>query len=354
MTVAGHLAAEGHDVAFVGTPSGLEAQLVTAAGIPFHAVEARGFDRSRPLSLLSSAAIIGASTMRARALIRRYAPDVAVGFGGYVSLPVGFAAVTCAVPLVLHEQNSVPGLANRVLARWARAVAVTYEESLDRFVRGRETVVTGNPVRASVLTADRERGRDRLGLSTSGVVLLVFGGSRGASHINDAFVRMAPWLMRQPSLQVLHVAGRIEAASVSDRIVAVLGGDEPRYRVLGYIDEMGDALAASDVVVARAGATSIAEITALGRPAVLIPYPFATDDHQTLNARAVEAAGGAIVVPDSALDTEAVMAAIDRLVNDAGERRRMAAASAALGRPDAADRLVRLVLSLADAREEPR
>lgn len=325
-----------------------------SAGIAFHAVNARGFDRSNPLTLLSSAAVIAASTLRALALIGRFRPDVVVGFGGYVSLPVGLAAVIRGVPLVLHEQNSVPGLANRVLSRWARAVGVTYETSLRHLARPERAVVTGNPVREAVLDADAEQGRRRLGLEPAAVVLLVFGGSRGARHINDALVHLAPSLMALPSLQVLHVAGRIEAASVAERVADALGHDEPRYRVVDYIDDMGNAIAAADIVVARAGATSIAEITAIGRPAVLVPYPYATDDHQTLNARAVHESGGAIVVSDDELDGDVLREVVTTLAGDEQKRRTMASASAALGRRDATERLVALVRNAANEREEPR
>lgn len=341
--MAARLVAEGHEVTFVGTPDGLEARLVPESGIAFASVRARGFDRARPLSFISSSLLIGLSALRAGRLIRASGADVVIGFGGYVSLPVGLGAVLRRVPLVLHEQNSVPGLANRVLSRWARAVGVTYEGSLAHLSHPERGVVTGNPVRESVLAADRARGRAALGLAEGATVLLVFGGSRGARHINDTFVDLAGRLMAVPSLQVLHVAGRIEAASVAERVTAALGRDEPRYRVVEYIDAMGDAIAAADAIVARAGATSIAEITAIGRAAVLVPYPYATDDHQTLNARAVADAGGAVVIADDELGTARFKDAVLALVQDGPRRELMAASSASVGRRDATERVLALV-----------
>lgn len=352
--MAARLVAGGHDVAFVGTPDGLEARLVAETALPFNAVRARGFDRSKPFSVVTSAILIVGSTFAARNVLRRFRADVVLGFGGYASLPLGFAAVTRGVPLVLHEQNSVPGLANRVLSRWARAVGVTYAGSVRHLAHPERAMLTGNPVRETVLSADRARGRASLGLTEEAVVLLVFGGSRGAQHVNDTMIGLAPQLMEVESLQVLHVAGRIEAASVAERVRSALGGDESRYRVVEYIDAMGDAIAAADAVVARAGATSIAEITAIGRAAVLVPYPYATDDHQTLNARAVAEAGGAEVVSDAELGTDRFRDAVNGLVSDAMRRNNMAAASAALGRRDAAERVAALVLDAAEAREEPR
>lgn len=352
LTVAEALIAEGHEVAFVGTPSGLESKLVPDVGVPFHAVKARGFDRSNPLTLLTSAAVIAVSVIAARRLLRAIRPDVVVGFGGYVSLPVGLAAVSRRTPLVLHEQNSVPGLANRVLARWASAIGVTYDASVSHLDRARRVEVTGNPVRASVLVADCDRGRASLGLASDATMLLVFGGSRGARHINDTMVQLAPALMSVPSLQVLHVAGRIEAPSVAERISAALGDSAGRYRVVEYIDAMGDAIAAADLVIARSGATSIAEITAIGRAAILVPYPFATDDHQTLNAAAVEQAGGAVVVPDAELDDKAFGVLVLDLIDDADRRARMSQASAALARRDAAQRVVSLITEASQTRRE--
>jgi UDP-N-acetylglucosamine--N-acetylmuramyl-(pentapeptide) pyrophosphoryl-undecaprenol N-acetylglucosamine transferase len=343
LTVATRLVEDGHEVRFVGTPDSLESRLVPEAGIAFTAVRARGFDRGNPLTLVSSTARILSSVGAALGAVRSFGPDAVLGFGGYVSLPVGLAAVVRRVPLVLHEQNSVPGLANRVLSRWARAVGVTYEGSLRHLAHPSRGVVTGNPVRDAVLAADRDRGRVAFGLAPDAVVLLVFGGSRGAQHINDTFVSLAPGLMGVPSLQVLHSAGRIEAASVASRVCDALGGGSARYRVVEYIDAMGDAIAAADLVVSRAGATSIAEITAIGRAAVLVPYPYATDDHQTLNAQAVADVGGAEVVPDAELDGGAFEKRLFGLLQDSGRRAAMAAASAGLGRRDATERVVALL-----------
>ncbi len=352
--MAGHLLAGGHDVAFVGTPDGLEARLVPEAGIGFFGIPSSGFDRGRPLTLITSSIRLLGSVFRARRLIKSWRADVVFGFGGYVSLPVGVGAITRRVPLVLHEQNSVPGLANRVLSRWARAVGVTYEASVGHLAHPDRAVVTGNPVRESVLRADRRRGRTELGLSPDATVLLVFGGSRGARHLNDALAALAPRLAGIPSLQVVHVAGRIEAASVAERVASDLGDSGGWYRVADYIDEMGDAIASADLVVARAGATSIAEITAIGRASVLVPYPYATDDHQTLNARSVAEAGGALVFADADVESDAFAEAVMMLLEDRVRREEMARAAATLGRRDAGDRVAALATGVQDLGEEAR
>jgi UDP-N-acetylglucosamine--N-acetylmuramyl-(pentapeptide) pyrophosphoryl-undecaprenol N-acetylglucosamine transferase len=348
LTVAERLSAGGHEVAFVGTPDGLEARLVPEAGVAFFPLPARGFDRARPLSLLTGAAVIVASTVRARRLLSSWRPDVVLGFGGYVSLPVGFAAVSRGVPLVLHEQNSVPGMANKALSRWASAVGVTYEASKRWLCHPERCVVTGNPVRAAVLDAERDGGRAVLGLPAEAIVLLVFGGSRGARHLNEAVIDLYPRLSEVAGLRVVHATGSLDAEAAGERLERV-SADSPaaveEWRLVTYLEDMPSALAAADVVVARAGATSIAEITALGRAAVLVPYPYATDDHQTLNARAVEEAGACIMIEDRDLEAPAFGDGVVALLADPKRREAMAAASARLGRRDAAERVAELTLA---------
>lgn len=338
--MAERLRAEGHnDVDFVGTPHGLEARLVPEAGVRFFALPARGFDRSKPFSLVIALMIIALSTVRAIALVIRQRPDVVIGFGGYVSIPVGLAALVTRRPLVLHEQNSVPGLANRVLSRWAHTIAVTYDSSARHFTRPDHVTLTGNPVRPAVLRADRMSGRLRFGIPESATMLLVFGGSRGARHINTVIARSKDALLAVANVHVVHVAGPAE----HDAVTELLGAADQRYHVVDYINDMGSALAASDLVVARAGATSIAEITALGRPSVLVPYPYATDDHQTGNARGVQESGGAIVFADADIDDPAFIKTVTNLLADSSARATMAAAAARLGHADAADRVSVLI-----------
>lgn len=341
LAVAERLGAGPDEVLFVGTPDGLEARLVAAAGIPFRGINAAGYDRARPITLLTSVVTLVTSGFKALGVLGSFKPDVVVGFGGYVSIPVAFAAILRGVPLVLHEQNSVPGMANRYLSRWAAAVGLTYEESSAGLPRTTRVDVTGNPVRSDVLSASRAEGRTALGVSEDDTVLLVFGGSRGARHLNTAMVAMRQELLAIPNLRIVHAAGAAEAAAVRAALDSAGGGDG-RWDVIEYIEDMGATLAASDLVVARAGATSIAEITALGLPAVLVPYPYATDDHQTKNAMTAVDRGAAVLVADSELDSRRFSDAVVALLSDPAQRATMSAASRALGRPDAADRVARL------------
>lgn len=331
---------------FAGTPDGPEARLAQEAGLVFHAVSARGFDRSRPVTLVTASARLLVSAMRMWRTLGTLRPDVVVCFGGYVSLPVGVAAIGRGIPVVVHEQNAVPGMANRVLARWACAVGVTYRESIPRMPRGARCEHTGNPVRVAVMNADRDEARAALAFPAGAVVLLVFGGSRGARRINEAVSGLRDRLLANERVWVLHVTGCAEPLPAHEAS-AERAGDGVRYRRVDYIDDMGAALAAADLVVARAGATSIAEITAIGRAAILVPYPYATGDHQTHNARDVAQRGGALVVSDDRLDTEDFAQPLEDLLDDAGKRAEMARVSRASGVRDAAARLEALILRCA-------
>ena len=356
LALAAELKARGHTLSYVGTPDGPEASLAPAAGLDFIAAPAKGFDRSRPLTLLTSSLVIFKSALVLRRHFKKWRPDVVVGFGGYVAIPVGLAArfQRKQIPIVVHEQNSVPGMTNRFLARRARLIAVTYPQSVALFRTQRakhdplgprlKVMVTGDPVRPEVLAGDGKRGRRRLKIKAGALVVLVFGGSRGARHLNEATIRVLPELLeRYPQLHVIHASGPVEHKQVQAAIdeLAAQGGSgakaiKTRYHLFPYLDDIADILAASDLAVTRAGATSIAELTALGLPAVLVPYPHATDDHQTSNARDLVAAGGALALPDAELDDAVFMATLDELLSDRERRDTMAKAARRFGRPNAA------------------
>ena len=353
LAVAGRFADAPDDVLFVGTPDGLESRLVPDAGVAFRPLSAAGFDRARPWTLVTSSVRLAASTVTAWRWMGAERPDVVVGFGGYVSIPVGLAASLRRVPLVLHEQNSVPGLANRVLSRWAREVGVTYEESAALLAHPERVTLTGNPVRPVVLRSERQAGRRALSIEPHAKLLLVFGGSRGARHLNSALLRLRDRLLAVPDLVVVHVTGAAQVERVRAELADAGGDAGGRWRIVGYLDDMGSALAACDLTVARAGATSIAEITALGVPAVLVPYPFATDDHQTRNAAAMVAHGAAELVADAEVDEERFGDVVVGLLNDDVRRASMAAASRALGRRDAAGQVAALARRAASGSSSP-
>ena len=345
LALAQELRDRGDEVCFYGETRRLEGRLVPEAGFPFFPVEVTGFDRARPWTLVTALAHLAREKRR---LVKRFTadpstrPDVAVGFGAYVELPLVQAAAKLGVPVALHEQNSVPGLANKQSARTAALIAIAQPsvEAVFAERKGPRTriVMTGNPVRRSVLQGNRTRGRAKLGIPADATVLLVFGGSLGARHLNEAVARLAPELLAQGNVHVVHATGE-DGFEATRKLLALDPALRDRYHLSAYIEDMGDMLAAADAVVSRSGASSVAEIAALAVPAVLVPYPLATADHQTTNARFLVDAGAAVLVRDDELDGSAFSDALAMLVGDGAARERMRAAAQGLGQAHAAERL---------------
>ena len=346
LALAETLLDRGCEVRYAGTPHGVESRLVPQAGIPFEPFEASGFDRARPLTLPKALLTIQKSTGAARRWFDEIHPDVVVGFGGYVCIPVARAAEQRGIPVVVHEQNSVMGMANRYLARKARAVCLTYECAGEALSDTSRVRVTGNPVRASVFSATREEGRAAFGIPSDVRMLLVTGGSLGARHLNQALVALKDDLLAYDDLHIVHVTGPKELDSVREAL-ALTDEQARRWQLFGYTDRMGLAMAAADAIVSRAGATSLAEISARGLPALLVPFPFATADHQTTNARACVDAGCALMVPDDEVEGPEFARCVKLLVEDGEARRRMAQAAGTRRTRDAAGALADAVMEAA-------
>lgn len=346
LALAERLRERGWEVLYAGTPGGIEARLAPEAGIPFEAFEASGFDRSHPWTLISGVARIMASERRAKSWLRQVSADVVVGFGGYVSVPVVRAAEALGIPVVVHEQNSVMGLANRSAAKHAQAVCLTYECTASEVPQGIRTEVTGNPVRTKVLCATRDEARALFGIPDEAVMLLVFGGSLGARHINQAVSAMKDDLLTREGLYIMHVTGPKEL-DATEEVLGLTDAQRMRYLLMGYQDKMPEAMAACDVIVSRAGATSLAEISARGIPAVLVPFPYATADHQTTNAQAWVDSGAAVMFPDAEVEEPEFREAVLRLVDNAALRDQMRAQAGAADSVHAAERLAEVVESVA-------
>lgn len=338
------LVARGHQpesIHYVGSARGIEARLVPQAGFGLTLLPGRGLQRRLTRANVGAIWGLARAAVRAFGLLLRHRPRVVVALGGYASVPCAFAAVVLRVPLVVVEQNAVPGAANRLTGRFARAAAVAFPGTpLPR------AHVTGNPVREEILAVDRVSGRDdvrrALGLPADRQVLAVFGGSLGARRINLAVVdALAAWADRS-GLAVRHVVGERDWELVTARLPD-LDGEPVVYQPVRYEDRMDLVLTAADLAVCRAGATTVAELGAVGLPAVLVPLPGAPGDHQTANARVLEGAGGAVVVPDGELDGARLVAEVDRLLADPGQLAAMGKAAATTARRDAADAVARLV-----------
>jgi UDP-N-acetylglucosamine--N-acetylmuramyl-(pentapeptide) pyrophosphoryl-undecaprenol N-acetylglucosamine transferase len=336
LAVADALRDRGAEVEFVGGERA-EAELVPAAGYPFHRLRVAGMNRRNVLLAARAGALAAAATVRARGLLRRIGADAVLGAGGYVSGPVGLAAASLRVPLVLCESDSYLGVANRLLAPLARRVFLSFP------LPGRaggKYVLTGRPVPAGTGKADRAAARERLGIGAGDPCLLVFGGSLGARRLNfaaiEAFGETAP-------CAVLHASGHRDHPELRRRLDEL--GSPAHYRLFPYIEPFADALAAADLAVARAGG-SVLELAAAGLPAVLVPYPHATADHQTLNATHMELAGAAVVVPDAELDGPRLRE-VAALLGAAPRLAEMSRAAREVARPDAAERIAEETLRLA-------
>lgn len=346
LALAESLIEQGHEVFYAGTPQGVEARLVKEANLPFTPFEAKGFNRNHPKTIFSAVRIIIKSTKLACTWFEEIKPDVVVAFGGYVCIPVGRAAKKMGVPLVIHEQNSVMGMANKYLAKTARAVALTYEVAGAPVADKEKLVVTGNPVRSSVLTSTREEGRSMLGIPEEASMLLVFGGSLGARHLNAAISSMKKDLLAIDNLYVVHITGPKELEAV-EAVLALTEEEKKRYLVMGYQNRMGETMAACDMVVSRAGATSLAEISARCIPAILVPFPFATADHQTTNARSYVQAGAAWMMADDMVETPEFKELVLTFVDDEKARLKMSEAARGFETGNAASKLADVVLNAA-------
>ncbi len=338
LAVADALRAEGAEVSFLGTRERAEARLVPEAGYEIDFLDVKGLDRRNPLkaavALFKSAAAVGA----AKRVLRERGAEAVMGGGGYVAGPAGVAAMRMRLPLVLTEADSHLGLANRLLASRARRVCLAFP------IAGREGdpyLLTGRPVPAAIAEADRGAARERFGIDASAACLLVFGGSLGARSINLAAVEaFGGGDSDGRGFHVLHVAGSRDFAEVEE----LLGEDVAGYTLLEYEPNLGDALAACDLVLARSGG-SVFELAAAGRPAILVPYPHASADHQSENARWMQRAGAAVIVEDAALAATSIAELCRELLGDTKRLQTMSAASLSLARPDAAARIAAEILA---------
>jgi UDP-N-acetylglucosamine--N-acetylmuramyl-(pentapeptide) pyrophosphoryl-undecaprenol N-acetylglucosamine transferase len=343
IAIADALRAEGAHVTFVGGQRA-EAELVPAAGYEIDFVDVSGVDRSNPVRAALALGRAAAAVRVSRRHLRGRRAEAVMGGGGYVAAPTGIAAATMGLPLVLTEADSHLGLANRLLAPRADRVCLAFP------IAGRDSdryLLTGRPVSAAIMTADRARARERFAVPPDVPCLLIFGGSLGALRINRAAA--AAFGPRGPAAErpfhVLHIAGARDYPVVAGDLEGAAG-----YTLLDYLPDLADALAASDLVLSRAGG-SIFEVTAAGRPAVLVPYPYASGRHQHANARWMEEAGAATIVEDAELDADRLLTEVTPLLGDRQRLESMAAAARRIARPDAAVRIAAEIGAAVAARD---
>lgn len=323
------------ELLFVGTRKGIEARVLPEKGERVEFLEVTPLKGRGPVDLLRSVARLPTALSAARGIVRDFAPDLVVGVGGYAAGPVVAAAKTLGIPTAILEQNAHVGLTNRWLSKVVDRAYVSFEETLERFGAGARLL--GNPVRADLVALAHRASTDPEGFEARANTVLILGGSQGASALNEAVpAALALLKSRHPDLRIVHQCGRAGEEDVR----AAYASHGLKADVRPFIDDMASAYGSAALVIARAGATTLAELSALGRPSILVPYPFAAEDHQTKNARALESAGAAICLPQDQLSSERLAAAVDSVLGDVSARGLMAEAARGLGRPDAAAAIV--------------
>jgi UDP-N-acetylglucosamine--N-acetylmuramyl-(pentapeptide) pyrophosphoryl-undecaprenol N-acetylglucosamine transferase len=330
LSVADALRPHAERLMFLGGESGPERQIVADAGYEFFGLPAAPLRKS-PSGAMKAAVSAGGGMVKAIGALRRFKPDLVLATGGYAAIAAGLAAAVSRVPLILVEPNAVPGRVTRALAPAATLIATAIPGTETRLPLGK-TVRTGYPIRKEIANGSKETARERWGLTANRPVILVTGGSQGAFTLNQATLEAAPlWI--GAGYQLLHSAGRKLYDAIRDRADARA---DQGYRLVPYIEGMADAFAVADLVVCRGGASTLAELTACGKPGIIVPYPHHADRHQIINAMMLQEAGAAVMIENkeavSALPSMAL-----RLMSDAGRRSRMSEASLKLGRPGAAE-----------------
>ena len=317
------------EILFVGTKHGLEYRILPELGWDLETVNISGFSGKGLMAKLAVITKLGQSIMQGRRILKRFCPDVVVGVGGYASAPLVIAAKTLRVPTLLHEQNAIPGLTNRLLARWADRVCVAFEQTTTAFT-GVKAIMTGNPLRSGMTDCPQ--------VGNGPLTLLVFGGSRGARAINDAMcAAMSLMLQENPELRVIHQTGSDDLQRVSAVYAALASSN---IRVEAFINDMATVYKVADLVVCRAGATTIAELTACGRPSVMIPYPFATGDHQKANALALVEKQAAVMLEQASLTGITLAETVNGMLADMESLQAMATAAKSQGKSDAAEMIL--------------
>jgi len=330
-----------NDVLFVGTARGLEATVVPKSGFKLELIEVGGLKRVGLFGLIKGLLRIPRALWQSRAILRRYAPDVVVGVGGYASGPVVLMAWLMRIPTAVQEQNARAGFTNKLLGRFVQAVFVAFKEAFDQFPRGK-TRLLGNPIRRELmdnfLRAKAQHQKFQL---------LVFGGSQGAHALNTTMLAALPHLADlKDQLAITHQTGKKDV----DAVRKGYEGSGFQVEVLEFIADMSRAYANADLVVCRAGATTLAELTVCKKPSILIPFPYAADNHQELNARSLADSGAAMLLVERELTPEKLAAAIRELYGDRARLAKMEKAAGSLGRPEAAKEIADVCVELVERR----
>ncbi|MBP1999223.1 UDP-N-acetylglucosamine--N-acetylmuramyl-(pentapeptide) pyrophosphoryl-undecaprenol N-acetylglucosamine transferase [Paenibacillus shirakamiensis] len=334
------------EILYIGGKRGLETTLVPKENIRFESIDITGFRRSLSPENMKTVVRFLRGVRTSKRLLRAFKPDVVVGTGGYVCGPVVYAAAKLGIPCLIHEQNAIPGLTNRFLSKYVDTVALSFEAETNPFPAAKHVIYTGNPRATTVYHADKTKGFATLGFHPGTPIVLVVGGSRGAKAINQAMIDMAPFLKQLDPIQFVYVTGESYYEPTRTAIQEKTGTLPRNLQVLPYVHNMPEVLASTSLIVNRAGASFLAEITSLGIPSILIPSPNVTNNHQEKNARTLEKAGAAEVILESQLTGSKLFDTIAEVMKDSSRQITMSTASRRLGKPDSADILVEEIMRI--------
>lgn len=333
------------EIVFVGTQRGLETKLVPREGFELKLIRVRGFKRKLSFDTLVAVKELFGSLSEAARVIKDFKPDIVIGTGGYVCGPVLFSAARKKIPTLVHEQNAFPGVTNRILSRFVKVVAISFKESEKFFGSAKKLVLTGNPIRKEMLDIDSanigKKSREVGGIP----VVVVFGGSRGAEKINQTIADMIRNNLKETDCKIIFATGESQYQKIMKQLEGV---SNKSLEVMPYIFDMANVMASADLVICRAGAITISELTALGVPSVMIPSPYVTANHQEHNARALEKQGAAEVILEKELDHKLLYQKMISLIRDKRKLEKMAANAKRVGVRDASLKIYSIINELTD------
>ena len=336
------------EILFVGTEKGIESEIVPKYGYELKTVTVQGFKRKIDVDNIKRVFKLFKGLEQSRKVVKKFKPDVVIGTGGYVSGPVLFNAAMSKVPTVVHEQNSFPGVTNKILAKMVTRVLTSFEDSHQRFPEGtrEKLVLTGNPVRKEILVARKSAARRTLGITEDKKMVLCYGGSGGSRKINDA-MKLVVRNMVKDDVAFIFATGKPYFEEFMNSIEDL--NLKPYQKVVPYLEDMANALAASDLVIGSAGAISLAEITALGKPSIIIPKAYTAENHQEYNAKSIENQGAGVAILEKNLTPESLNEAVTKLLGNKEELLEMANRSKEIGKPEAIDLIYNEIIKIYEA-----
>ncbi|AFS78312.1 UDP-N-acetylglucosamine--N-acetylmuramyl-(pentapeptide) pyrophosphoryl-undecaprenol N-acetylglucosamine transferase MurG [Gottschalkia acidurici 9a] len=337
------------DILYVGTEKGLESKLVPKEGFNFKSIRVKGFSRKLSKDTIKSIKELLLGLNDARKVLKEFSPDVVIGTGGYVCGPLVLLASLKRIPTLIHEQNAFPGVTNKILSKFVDIVAGSFEESKSRFNNSEKVKITGNPIRQDILNIDKESAYSDLNIDKEKTFILCFGGSGGQESLNDSILRFIHKNINNKDIQILHVTGERYYEQFLNGLenmgVAKLNEN---IRVVPYFYDMPKALNIADIAITSAGAITIAELTAVGVPSILIPKAYTAENHQEYNARALEKEGAGVVILEKDLTHDVLCMKIEELLSDKNKLGQMAQNSKRIGILDADKRILDLINEIID------